>query len=139
MIKYLKQYRFFLCLILISSYSFTETIVIKPSEHSYTEIQEALIFANSGDIIHLSEGLYEFEDSLSIDVDGVTLQGDGMKKTILSFKEQQSGAQGLSVTSDNVRLIDFAVEDAKGDAIKVKGVNGISFIRIRTEQLLFII
>jgi len=37
------------------------------------------------------------------------------------------------VTSDNVRLIDFAVEDAKGDAIKVKGVNGISFIRIRTE------
>ena len=133
MIKYLKQYRFFLCLILISSYSFSETIVIKPSEDPYTEIQEALIFANSGDIIHLSEGLYEFEDSLSIDVDGVTLQGDGMKKTILSFKEQQSGAQGLSVTSDNVRLIDFAVEDAKGDAIKVKGVNGISFIRIRTE------
>ena len=133
MIKYLKQYRFFLCLILISSYSFSETIVIKPSEDSYNEIQEALIFANSGDIIHLSEGLYEFEDSLSIDVDGVTLQGDGMKKTILSFKEQQSGAQGLSVTSDNVRLIDFAVEDAKGDAIKVKGVNGISFIRIRTE------
>jgi parallel beta-helix repeat protein len=133
LIKYLKQYRFFLCLILISSYSFSETIVIKPSEDSYTEIQEALIFANSGDIIHLSEGLYEFEDSLSIDVDGVTLQGDGMKKTILSFKEQQSGAQGLSVTSDNVRLIDFAVEDAKGDAIKVKGVNGISFIRIRTE------
>jgi parallel beta-helix repeat protein len=133
LIKYLKQYRFFLCLILISSYSFSETIVIKPSEDSYTEIQEALIFANSGDIIHLSEGLYEFEDSLSIDVDGVTLQGDGMKKTILSFKEQQSGAQGLSVTSDNVKLIDFAVEDAKGDAIKVKGVNGISFIRIRTE------
>ncbi len=133
MIKYLKQYRFFLCLILISSYSFSETIVIKPSEDPYTEIQEALIFANSGDIIHLSEGLYEFEDSLSIDVDGVTLQGDGMKKTILSFKEQQSGAQGLSVTSDNVKLIDFAVEDAKGDAIKVKGVNGISFIRIRTE------
>jgi len=80
LIKYLKQYRFFLCLILISSYSFSETIVIKPSEDSYTEIQEALIFANSGDIIHLSEGLYEFEDSLSIDVDGVTLQGDGMKK-----------------------------------------------------------
>ena len=133
MIKYLKQYRFFLCLILISFYSFSETIVIKPSEDSYTKIQEALIFANSGDIIHLSEGLYELEDSLSIDIDGVTLQGDGMKKTILSFKKQLSGAQGLSVTSDNVRLIDFAVEDAKGDAIKVKGVNGISFIRIRTE------
>jgi parallel beta-helix repeat protein len=44
-----------------------------------------------------------------------------------------SGAQGLSVTSDGVTLQDFAVEDAKGDAIKVKGVHGISFIRVRTE------
>ena len=37
------------------------------------------------------------------------------------------------VTSDRVTLRDFAVEDAKGDAIKVKGVNDISFIRVRTE------
>jgi parallel beta-helix repeat protein len=44
-----------------------------------------------------------------------------------------SGAQGLSVTSDGVTLQDFAVEDAKGDAIKVKGVHDISFIRVRTE------
>ena len=63
----------------------------------------------------------------------MTLEGDGINKTILSFKNQLSGAQGLSVTSDRVTLQDFAVEDAKGDAIKVKGVNDISFIRVRTE------
>ena len=56
-----------------------------------------------------------------------------MDQTVLSFKNQQSGAQGLSVTSNNVILQDFAIEDAKGDAIKVKGVDGISFIRVRTE------
>ena len=56
-----------------------------------------------------------------------------MNKTILSFKNQLSGAQGLSVTSNGVTLRDFAVEDAKGDAIKVKGVDNINFIRIRTE------
>jgi parallel beta-helix repeat protein len=132
LIKYLKPSRF-VYLLLISFYSFSETIVISPSEDPYTEIQEALILANPGDIIRITEGLYELEDSLSIDVDGLTLEGDGINKTILSFKNQLSGAQGLSVTSDRVTLQDFAVEDAKGDAIKVKGVNDISFIRVRTE------
>jgi len=132
LIKYLKPSRF-VYLLLISFYSFSETIVIFPSEDPYTEIQEALILANPGDIIRITEGLYELEDSLSIDVDGLTLEGDGINKTILSFKNQLSGAQGLSVTSDRVTLQDFAVEDAKGDAIKVKGVNDISFIRVRTE------
>ena len=97
MIRYQKQSRFFF-LIFISFYSFSETIVISPSEDPYTEIQEALILANSGDIIRITEGLYELEDSLSIDVDGLILEGDGINKTVLSFKNQISGAQGLSVT-----------------------------------------
>ena len=132
MIKFLKLFNFSF-LIFISFFSYSKTINIYPSADPYTEIQEALILANPGDIVHISEGFYKLEDSLSIDIDNLTLQGDGINKTILSFKDQMSGAQGLSVTSDGVTLQDFAVEDAKGDAIKVKGVHGISFIRVRTE------
>ena len=132
MIKFLKLFNFSF-LIFISFFSYSKTITIYPSADPYTEIQEALILANPGDIVHISEGFYKLEDSLSIDIDNLTLQGDGINKTILSFKDQMSGAQGLSVTSDGVILQDFAVEDAKGDAIKVKGVHGISFIRVRTE------
>jgi parallel beta-helix repeat protein len=132
LIKFLKLFNFSF-LIFISFFSYSKTITIYPSADSYTEIQEALILANPGDIVHVSEGFYKLEDSLSIDIDNLTLQGDGLNKTILSFKDQMSGAQGLSVTSDGVTLQDFAVEDAKGDAIKVKGVHGISFIRVRTE------
>ena len=132
MIKFLKLFNFSF-LIFISIFSYSKTITIYPSADPYTEIQEALILANPGDIVHISEGFYKLEDSLSIDIDNLTLQGDGINKTILSFKDQMSGAQGLSVTSDGVTLQDFAVEDAKGDAIKVKGVHGISFIRVRTE------
>ena len=132
MIKFLKLFNFSF-LIFISFFSYSKTITIYPSADPYTEIQEALILANPGDIVHISEGFYKLEDSLSIDIDNLTLQGDGINKTILSFKDQMSGAQGLSVTSDGVILQDFAVEDAKGDAIKVKGVHGISFIRLRTE------
>jgi parallel beta-helix repeat protein len=132
LIKFLKLFNFSF-LIFISFFSYSKTITIYPSADPYTEIQEALILANPGDIVHISEGFYKLEDSLSIDIDNLTLQGDGINKTILSFKDQMSGAQGLSVTSDGVTLKDFAVEDAKGDAIKVKGVHGISFIRVRTE------
>ena len=132
MIKFLKLFNFSF-LIFISFFSYSKTITIYPSDDPYTEIQEALILANPGDIVHISEGFYKLEDSLSIDIDNLTLQGDGINKTILSFKDQMSGAQGLSVTSDGVTLQDFAVEDAKGDAIKVKGVHGINFIRVRTE------
>jgi len=127
-----KQFRLY-CLGLFSAACFAGTVYISPSEDPYTEIQEAFILASPGDVIHLSAGLYELEDSLSIDVNNLILEGEGINDTVLSFKNQLSGAQGLSVTSDNVILRDFAVENAKGDAIKVKGVDGISFIRVRTE------
>jgi parallel beta-helix repeat protein len=106
---------------------------IKPGPLSYEEIQTALIFAKPGDIIDLDEGIFYFEDGLSLNVDDVTIQGKGMNKTILSFKNQKSGAEGLMITSNKVVLKDFAIEDTVGDAIVVKGAEGISFIRIRTE------
>ena len=109
------------------------SVTIKPGPLSYEEIQTALIFANPGDTINLDEGIFNFEDGLSLSVDNVTIQGKGMDKTILSFKNQKSGAEGLMVTSNKVILKDFAIEDTIGDAIVVKGAEGISFIRIRTE------
>ena len=107
--------------------------IIPPSSNAYEEIQEALILAEPGDIIRLTAGTYNLEDSLSLDVDNVQIEGEGMNQTILNFKNQQSGAQGLSVTSDNVTLQDFSIQDAKGDAIKVKGVTNIKFLRVKTE------
>ena len=107
--------------------------IIQPSINAYEEIQEALILAEPGDIIRLTAGTFNLEDSLSLDVDNIQIEGEGMNQTILNFKNQQSGAQGLSVTSDNVTLQDFSVQDAKGDAIKVKGVTNIKFLRVKTE------
>ena len=119
--------------IFLSHKILSEVIIIPPSEDSQERLQEALILANPGDIIQLTTGIYNFEDSLSLDVDGVTIQGDGHENTILNFSDQKSGAQGLMVTSNKVLLKNFAVLDAKGDAIKVKGSDGISFINVRTE------
>ena len=118
---------------MLSTPLFAAVQIIQPSINAYEEIQETLILAEPGDIIRLTAGTFFLEDSLSLDVNSVRIEGAGMSQTILDFKNQQSGAQGLSVTSDNVTLQDFSVQDAKGDAIKVKGVTNIKFIRVKTE------
>ena len=67
--------------------------------------------------------------TLSLDVSGVTVRGQGPDKTILSFKDQGqgTGGEGLLVTSkDDVTLEDLAVEDARGDGIKANGTKRIS-------------
>lgn len=96
-------------------------------------IQEALIDVSPGDTIILPAGTFALTDGLSLDIDGVTLKGQGPDATILSFKGQESGGEGLLVTSDKIVLESFAVEDVKGDAIKANGSDEITFRDIRVE------
>ena len=125
-----------LIIILFASFSFNLTakqILLGSNLNSQEEIQEALIDLEPGDVLTLEPGEYFFEDGISLDVDDVIFEGSGIDDTILNFGNQISGAQGLLVTSDGVTLRDFAVLDAKGDAIKVIGADGINMIRLRTE------
>ena len=110
-----------------------QVIAIENGPDIQEKLQEALILAKPGDTIRLAEGFYSVSDGLSMDVDEVIVIGAGMDKTVLSFAEQESGAQGLLVTSSKVSLKDFAIEDAKGDALKVIGADGIYMINLRTE------
>ena len=130
----MKKITFFWSLVLLTSLTLSaKEIFIEPSDNSQEEVQTALIELSSGDILTLSPGTFVFEDGLSLDVDAVIVRGSGINETILDFKNQMSGAQGLLVTSDRVTLKDFAVTDAKGDAIKVIGAEGINMINLKTE------
>jgi len=130
----MKKIIFFWSLILLTSFTVSaKEIFIEPSDNSQEEVQTALIELSSGDILTLSPGTFVFEDGLSLDIDEVIVRGSGINETILDFKNQMSGAQGLLVTSDRVTLQDFAVADAKGDAIKVIGAEGINMINLKTE------
>ncbi len=120
-------------LLFLSCSTHSAVQIIQPSDNAYQDIQEALILAEPGDVIRLTSGIFHLQDSLSLDVSGVQIEGEGMDQTILNFSNQQSGAQGLSVTSDNVTLQDFSIQNARGDAIKVKGVTNIKFLRVKTE------
>lgn len=98
-----------------------------------TALMEQLLGAEPGDVIEIPEGTFAFDRSLSLTVDGVTLRGQGMDKTILSFKNQVAGAEGLLVTASNFTIEDLAIEDTKGDALKVNEGDNITIRRIRTE------
>jgi len=96
-------------------------------------LMERLIDAQSGDVIDIPAGVYSFDRSLSLTVDGVTIRGAGMDQTILSFANQTSGAEGLLVTASNFTIEDLAIEDTRGDALKVNEGENIIIRRVRTE------
>ena len=92
-----------------------------------------LIDAEPGDVIEIPEGVHAFDRALSLTVDGVTIRGAGMDKSVLSFKGQIAGAEGLLVTASNFTIEDLAIEDTKGDALKISDGENIIIRRVRTE------
>lgn len=106
---------------------------IRPGADAEQQLQTALIEARPGDTVQLARGRFEITSGLSLDVDRVTIRGDGHERSILSFNNQSRGAEGLLITSDNVTLRGFAVENARGDAIKARDCNGITIREVRVE------
>ena len=113
--------------------AWAETHTIQAGDGAQERLQEALILAEPGDTIMLEAGRYVLTDGLSLDVDGVTVRGAGMDGTVLDFTTQAGSGEGLLVTSDNVTLRDFALENPKGDGIKSKGADNIVYHAIRVE------
>jgi parallel beta-helix repeat protein len=97
------------------------------------QLLERLIDAKPGEIIDIPAGTYHFDRSLSLRVNGVTLRGAGQDKTILSFKGQKSGAEGLLVNASGFTLENLAIEDSKGDGLKVIEGENITVRGVRVE------
>lgn len=110
-------------------------LTIQPGPRAQKQLQTALIEAQPGDVVELAAGRYDFTATLSLDVAGVTLRGAGADRTILSFKElmQGTGGEGLLITANAFTLEDLAVEDARGDAVKITGADGVTLRRLRVE------
>ncbi len=98
------------------------------------ELQRQLIEAEEGAVINIPAGTYEFQRPLSFnDVPGVTIKGAGKGQTILSFKGQLEGGEGLLVKSaDKLTLEGFTVADSKGDAIKVQDSDKVTMRDLET-------
>ncbi|MEO9969735.1 MAG: parallel beta-helix domain-containing protein [Hyphomonadaceae bacterium] len=109
------------------------TVTIPADERFVEHLQTALITADEGDKIQLPEGTFNLTDGLSLDVNRVTLAGVGQGKTVLSFAGQEGAGEGLLVTSDDVTLTDFTMQDTAGDGIKSKGADRITYTDLTVE------
>ena len=110
-----------------------KVLTVTPGGDAQEKVQTALLDAKPGDTVQLAAGRYELTDGLSLDVAGVTVKGAGPDATVLSFKGQKGSGEGLLVSSNKVTIRDLGVEDARGDGIKAKGVDQISFVNVRVE------
>ena len=110
-------------------------LIFSNSVNYYNQIQEKLILAQPGDTIFLPDGKIDLNRSLWADnLKNVIITGYGMDNTIISFKNQIEGAEGLKITnSSKIILKDFTIQNTKGDLIKAEDVSNISFINIKCE------
>lgn len=99
------------------------------------KLQTQLIVVENGQTVDITEGSFSLVKSLSLDgKKNITIRGKGMDKTILSFKNQTSGAEGLRITNcENIVLEDLTLQDSKGDLVKTMHVKGMTFRRVKAE------
>lgn len=93
----------------------------------------ALEQAKPGDVIEIPPGVHRFTRSLTLNTDGVTIRGAGMNESVLSFRNQVAGAEGLLVNASDFTIEDVGIEDTVGDALKINEGRNIVIRRVRTE------
>ena len=99
------------------------------------EFQNLFLLAEDSQTITLPAGYFKFTKSLILDgKNHITIKGAGIDKTILSFKEQTDGAEGIKIANArNITLDGFTVQDAKGDNIKMHQVDTLNCLNIKSE------
>jgi len=108
-------------------------IVIEAGENFESDFKSALISAQPGNVIVLPAGEFAMTSAASLDVNNVTIRGQGRDSTLLNFSGQLSGGESLLIVSDNTLVEDLAVIDPPADGIKHKGSNGVTLRNVRVE------
>jgi parallel beta-helix repeat protein len=121
-----KQYAFLLVSLLFPFFLFAQPDVQKA-------LQRKFLQAKDGEVIELPAGKTLLMSALWLDgKKNITLQGKGTKETILSFKGQVDGAEGLKITNcENITVKDLCIMDAKGDGIKIQDTKNITCLNMK--------
>ncbi|MEO9805976.1 MAG: parallel beta-helix domain-containing protein [Reichenbachiella sp.] len=119
-------------LILVSLLACNKTLDFNPVRN-FSDQQKSIlttfILAKDSTVIELPAGHFKFDKSLILEgKNNVIIKGQGKNKTVLSFKDQSQGAEGIRIANcKNITLRDFSIEDAAGDNIKATDTDGIIF------------
>ncbi|HXA47280.1 MAG TPA: parallel beta-helix domain-containing protein [Burkholderiaceae bacterium] len=96
-------------------------------------LQEQLLDAKPGSVIEIPAGKHHLTSGLTLRINGVTVRGAGMEKTILSFKDQTAGPEGMLVYANDFVLEGLTIEDTKGDALKINDGENVTIRGVKVQ------
>ncbi|MBN8887912.1 MAG: right-handed parallel beta-helix repeat-containing protein [Rudaea sp.] len=97
------------------------------------KLQEQFLDAKPGTVIEIPPGKHQLQRVLTLRANGVTVRGAGADKSILSFKNQVSGPEGMLVYANDFTIEHLAIEDSKGDGLKINDGENITIRDVRVE------
>src|SRR5690625_4567550 len=101
--------------------STVDTFLIKPGDNAQYDAINAFIQAGPGDTIRFDCGFFRFQEGLVLqNTEGVTIDGCGRDKTVLSFADSTTAVGILVSNVDGVSIQELTVIDTPGDGIKTK-------------------
>ncbi len=106
--------------------------VIEPGPNATADMVEAMVQVKPKDVIEFTEGYFELTTGLQISsTENILVRGQGMDKTVLSFKNSGSQEGFLASTVRGITVEDLTVLDTPGDAFKLQGVDHGTLRRVR--------
>jgi parallel beta-helix repeat protein len=97
------------------------------------KLQEQFLDAKAGTVIEIPAGKFALNRVLTLRANGVTIRGAGSDKSILSFKNEISGPEGMLVYASDFTIEHLAIEDSKGDGLKINDGENITIRDVRVE------
>jgi parallel beta-helix repeat protein len=97
------------------------------------KLQEQLLDAKPGSVVEIPAGTYHLTSGLTLRANGVTVRGAGMDKTILSFRGQVTGPEGMLVYASNFTIEGLTIEDSKGDGLKINDGDNITIRKVKVQ------
>jgi parallel beta-helix repeat protein len=97
------------------------------------KLQEQFLDAKPGTLIEIPPGKHALDRVLTLRANGVTIRGAGSDKSILSFKNEISGPEGMLVYASDFTIEHLAIEDSKGDGLKINDGENITIRDVRVE------
>jgi parallel beta-helix repeat protein len=94
-------------------------------------LQEQFLDAKPGTVIDIPAGKHALDRVLTLRANGVTIRGAGVDKSILSFKNEISGPEGILVYGSDFAIENLSIEDTKGDGLKINDGENITIRGVR--------
>jgi parallel beta-helix repeat protein len=94
-------------------------------------LQEQFLDAKPGSVIEIPAGKHALNRVLTLRANGVTVRGAGSEQSILSFKNEISGPEGMLVYASDFTIENLSIEDSKGDGLKINDGENITIRGVR--------